>query len=274
MSDVAWHADEAILRRYLTGGTDMPASASVEAHLLACGACRARLGALERPPSIDRAWGRVVAELATPPASPAVRLLRRIGVSEADAVLLRAARSLDGAWTLATTAVIAFAALAALAGGPGSRALYLALAPLIPVIGVVVAFASTDSLGELTAATPYSKARLALLRTAAVCAVSVPVVIVCGALVPPIGWLAFAWLVPALALTLLALAAMTWWSPQAAGAAAGGLWLACIVAAHARGDVAAAVGPGALVAAATVAVVAAACLAARLMTAHAPGGHR
>ena len=136
-----------------------------------------------------------------------MRLLRRLGLSEADAALLRAARSLDGSWTIATLAVVAFAALAAIDGGSSGRALYLLVAPLLPVVGVVVAFSSSDSLADLVAATPYSKARLALLRTAAVCAASVPLVIAFGAAVPPIGWLAVGWLMPALALTTLTLAA-------------------------------------------------------------------
>ena len=206
MSTGTWHADDALLRSWSGGAPDVAAGASVEAHLLHCARCRARLAELRPPagdPVLDRAWSGVVAGIAVPPPSPAVRLLRRLGVSASDAVLLRAARSLDGAWTLATVAVIAFAALAALGDATGGIGLYLLLAPLVPVIGVVVAFASTDPLDELTAATPFSAARLALLRTAAVSVTSVPIVVLLGAAVPPIGWFAFAWLVPAIALTLL-----------------------------------------------------------------------
>jgi hypothetical protein len=274
VSGRGWHADDTPLRRYLAGDPDLGLAASVEAHLIACAACRERIAALGPDPVLERAWGRAVAEIATPPPSPMVRLLRRLGVPEADAVLLRAARSLDGSWTLATVAVVAFAALAAMSSGPTGRALYLLIAPLVPVIGVVVAFASSDPLGDLATATPYSKARLALLRTAAVAITSIPIVIVFGAAVPPIGWLAFAWLAPAIALTVLTLAVMTWWSPVVAGAAAGGLWLAVVAAASAAGGVTAAVEPPLIVAYAALALLAAACLAIRLTTAHVPGGHR
>lgn len=272
---IAWHADDGLLRRYAAGDPlDAGSAASVEAHLIGCGGCRARLAGLGPDPVLERAWTSVVAGVATPRPSPAVRMLRRIGVSEADAVLLRAARSLDGAWTLATLVVIAFAALAAIDGGDRGAGLYLLLAPLVPVAGVVVAFTSVDPLDEITAAAPYSAARLALLRTAAVCATSIPLVVAAGLAVPPIGWLAFAWLVPALALTLLTLAAMTWLSPAASGVGAAALWVAAVGVAWLASDPDAVVAPRSLSVQVVVAVAAAACLSVRLMSRHAPGGSR
>lgn len=277
MSTRAWHADDALLCAYVDGEADMAAGAAVEAHLVGCADCRGRLAGLapaETRAVAARAWAGVVAGIATPRPSPAVRALRRLGVSEADAVLLRAARSLDGPWTLATLAVIAFAAFAALGEATGGVALYLLLAPLVPVIGVVVAFASTDPLGDVALTTPFPVARLALLRTAAVCITSVPIVVALGLAVPPIGPLAVAWLAPAIALTLLSLAAMTWVSPTLAGAGAGALWLAVIAVARAGDDVAAAVAPRVVIVHLVVAAAAALCLAVRLRTAHAPGGPR
>ncbi len=96
MSTGTWHADDALLRSWSGGAPDVAAGASVEAHLLHCARCRARLAELRPPagdPVLDRAWSGVVAGIAVPPPSPAVRLLRRLGVSASDAVLLRAARS-------------------------------------------------------------------------------------------------------------------------------------------------------------------------------------
>jgi len=271
----AWHADDVLLRRYAEGDPlDAGAAASVEAHLIRCDGCRSRLARLGPDPVLEGAWTAVVAGIATPRPSVAVRLLRRLGVSESDALLLQTARSLDGAWTLATLAVIAFAALAAIDGGDRGTALYLLLAPLVPVLGVVVAFTSVDPLEEIAMAAPYSAARLALLRTAAVCATSIPLVVAAGAAVPPIGWLAFAWLLPALALTLLTLAAMTWLSPVASGVAAALLWLAAVGAAWAAREPGAVVAAPLLAAQAGVALAAAACLAVRLTSAHAPGGKR
>lgn len=274
MSARAGHADEALLLRYRDDGCDLATAASIEAHLPTCETCRARLARLAPEPALDAVWGRVMAEIGTPAPSPVVRLLRRMGLSEADTALLRAARSLDGSWTIATLAVVAFAALAAIDGGSPGRALYLLVAPLLPVVGVVVAFSSSDSLAELVTATPYSKARLALLRTAAVCAASVPLVIAFGAAVPPIGWLAVGWLMPALALTTLTLAAMTWVRPAVAGSAAGALWLLIVAAAFRADDVGAAVAGGPALAYALVSALAAACLTVRLKSAHEPGGTR
>lgn len=274
MSAGQWHAGDDLLRRYRDEASEPGTAASVEAHLLRCGDCRARLAALGPEPVLDVAWGRVVAAMGAPRRAPVVAMLRRIGVSEADAALLRAARSLDGSWVIATLAVVAFAALAALQRAESGRALYLLVAPLLPVLGVVVAFASADVLAEMVSATPYSKARLALLRTAAVCLVSVPVVIAAGALVPPIGWLAVAWLVPALALTTTALTFMTWLSPGTAGGAVGAVWLFVVGTAHATRDVGALVSAGPTAAYLAVSALAALCLTIRLKSDHEPGGPR
>ena len=110
-----------------------------------------------------------------PPAPLLVRVLRRLGLRDADGVLLAAARAVSGAWTLATLAVVVFAALATFADAGRGLALYLLVAPLVPVVGVVAAFGATDPLVELASTTPYSKARLAALRTAAVLVTAVPV---------------------------------------------------------------------------------------------------
>lgn len=272
MSTTAWHADATLLRRYLNGTADLSAAASVEAHLISCARCREGLARLSPAADLAPAWDRVVAGIATPRPSPAVRLLRRSGLSDADVVLLRAARALDGSWTLAVIAVVAFAALAALSNAAGGRALYLLVAPLVPVMGVVASFASFDPLHDVTVATPYSKARLALVRAGAVCVTSVPVVVALGVSVPPIGSLAFAWLLPSLALTLLSLLVMTAWSPVAAGTSAGVIWVSVVAVAHRADEAAAAVDPRLMPVYLTLAGLGAVALAVRLTTA--PGGHR
>ncbi|MGD9571154.1 MAG: zf-HC2 domain-containing protein [Thermoleophilia bacterium] len=270
----AWHADDALLRAYDRGTCDPGGAASVEAHLVGCPACRGRYAVLAEEPLHDVAWDAVLAGIAIPRAPVAVRALRRAGVSDADAVLLRAARSLDGSWIIAVLTVLAFSALAAIQGGPDARALYLLVAPLVPVLGVVVAVAAVDPLAELVSATPYSAARHALLRTVAVCAVAIPLVVLLGAAVPAIGGLAFAWLLPGLALTLIALVMLTWWTPLTTGAATGALWCAVVAGAYRVDDVAAAVGPRLSLVHLAVATCAAIVLAVRLRSAHVPGGLR
>ncbi|TYB45534.1 hypothetical protein [Actinomadura chibensis] len=267
-----WHCDAALLRRYTAGETDLVASASIEAHLVRCAGCRAGVAALADPDPLERVWTGVRETIQRPRLPLALRLLRRAGLSAEDAALLAASRSLRGPWTLATVAVLVFAVAASWPGAVLGTALYLLVAPLVPVLGVVAAFTATDPLVELTNATPYSKTRLALLRTVAVIATTVPLVTVMGA-VAGIGWLAVAWLTPALGLTLAALVALTWWPPPVVGGAVSGLWVAVVAAAYLRDDLDDAVRPTAQICYLVLAAITVAVLAARIRAARTPGGY-
>jgi hypothetical protein len=272
MSTDTWHASDEMLRSYARGETGVAVVASVEAHLLRCPACRERI-APEVSAPLEAAWTRVADRIQAPRPPLIVRALRRLGLSEADGVLLSAARALDGAWLLATLAVVVFAALAAIPSAAEGRALYLLVAPLVPVLGVVASFAAGDPLAALTSATPYPKARLALLRTVAVVITSIPLSIAVGIAVPGIEWLAFAWLLPALALTLITLLAMTWWEPEPVGFAVASAWIAVLAVAHSSNDVAAAVRLNLQLVYLAIAVLAAVALALRIGAARTPGGY-
>lgn len=267
-----WHATDEMLRGYARGETGVAVTASVEAHLMSCSTCQARLAPQVDLP-LDAAWTRVLDAVQEPPKPFLVRVLQRVGLRDADAVLLAAARSVGGAWALATLLVVCCSALAALAQASQDQTLYLIVAPLAPVLGVVAAFGSTDPLAAVLRATPYPKARLALLRTAAVLVWSMPLSLAFGLLVPDIGTLAFGWLLPSLALVLLALVAMTWWAPEPVGVAISAGWLVIIGAAYARHAVTATVGPEAQIIALVVTVLAAVVLTIRLGAARAPGGY-
>jgi hypothetical protein len=272
MSTGDWHASDDVLRCYARGETGVGVMASVEAHLLGCALCRERIAAvgLQR---LDAVWTRIADRIQVPQAPLVVRVLKRIGLSDSDAVLLSAARALDGAWAFATLSVVVFAALAAVPAVAEGRALYLLVAPLIPVLGVVTAFAAADPLAAVTASTPYSKARLALLRAVAVVLAGVPLALAVGVAVPGIAWLAFAWLLPALALTLITLVAMTWWAPEAAGTVTAIAWVAVIAIARVHHGAVQAVSADLQLAYALVAMLAALALALRIRTAHTPGGY-
>jgi len=206
-----WHAGEEAIARYLQGGLDLGQCASVEAHLLTCAECRTQLRAQVPPHITDRvagAWSGLREALDVPRLPATVRALRRAGLGPDAAVLLAAARSMSTAWTLATVLVLAFAAMAAFTGTDAGRAAYLVVAPLIPVAGVVAAFGpATDPLTDLTRTTPFSAARLVLIRAAGVAATSIPLAVGVGWAIPGTQWLAFAWLAPALAFVLIVLTA-------------------------------------------------------------------
>jgi hypothetical protein len=212
-----WHVTPELWRRYVGGTLDAAAEASVETHVTSCPACRTAARAHVAPTTVAALWRGVQAAVTAPRPPLALRWLRRLGVPEHELVLLGAADAVVLPWVTAVGAALAVALVSGLAGGYTSHdALFLASAPLVPVLAVVAAFEATESLRETSAATPYSKLRLALLRTTAALLVAVPVTMAIGLLVPHLQAMAFVWLLPALGLTALALVLLTWLSPRAA----------------------------------------------------------
>ncbi|MFD3619069.1 zf-HC2 domain-containing protein [Streptomyces sp. NPDC058676] len=198
-----------------------------------------------------RAPGAVPAS-ATPAATPAparatpapshpfararLRLPRHLGLpvgSRLTRVLWAAGPAVRGAW-LPAVLLVAFGAVALAYGADfaGARPLLLAIAPVVPVAGVALSYGShADPLHEIAASTPSAGLRLVLTRTAAVLAVSLPLLTLAGVLVPSSGAPgAAAWLLPGLALTLasLTLAGHIGW--RAATAVTGGGWLSAVLA--------------------------------------------
>jgi hypothetical protein len=263
-----WHCEPPLLRRYLDGATDLVLSASVEAHLIGCAGCREVLAGLADPVPLQRAWGGVLEAVQRPPLPLPLRVLRRLGLSERDAVLLSASQSLRGPWAFATAVLLIFAAVASMPDVYLGRTFYLTVAPLVPVLGVVGAFTPT----ELTVVTPYSKVRLALLRTAAVIVTTVPFIVAFGGIVTDIGWLAVAWMGPGLGLTLTALVLLTWWPPMRTGAVLTGVWLAVVIA-YGRHDVLVTVRPPAQLAYLALACITAVALYIRIRLNRTPGGY-
>lgn len=210
---MTWHTPAERLATYTAGTLTGPAADSVEAHLLGCGHCRARIA--ERVPVPDAVWRSIATAIEAPPASTIERALVRLGCPSHTARLLAATPSLRASWLLAVTATLLFAAVAARVV-PGVRgfAFYLVLAPLVPLAGVAAAYhgggRGAGLMDELATATPTPNERLLLLRSVAVLVVS-SVLVGAGAAVglPHLGWLSVAWLLPALALTSSSLALAT-----------------------------------------------------------------
>jgi hypothetical protein len=272
----SWHADEALIDRYVSGGLDIGLSASLEAHMLRCDACRSTLTTRVQPQvrqRIDQAYARVREGVQVPTLPWTVRAMRKLGMSESTAVLVAAARSLRTAWTLATVVILTFAALAAFTDTDAGRAAYLIIAPLVPVAGVVAAFGPThDPLAELTTATPFPAARLVLLRAGAVAATSVPLAVALGVAVPGTMWLAFAWLAPALAFIVVVLTASTWIDPIVAGGAVAIGWTSAVASAARLADPLTPVAGTAQPLYLAVAIAAGVVLAIRIRQSNSPGG--
>lgn len=235
---MSWHPDPPVWQAYASGRLDPAAEMGVETHLTSCPTCRSAVAAQPAPASVDVVWRQVRDTVSTPEPTRAHRMLLRLGVREDDAVVVAAADTLLVPWAAAVGLAVAAAVVAAFAGlGPvGREAFFLALAPLVPVLAVVVAHDVLDPLREVVAVSAYSALRLALLRAVASLAVAVPVTTGLGLVVPGLDGLAVLWLAPGLGLTLAALVLLTWFDARVTGALLGLGWVGVVSVLRLGGD--------------------------------------
>ncbi|WP_353942596.1 zf-HC2 domain-containing protein [Streptomyces sp. HUAS MG91] len=229
--DTGWHVTGGAAARYVDGTLPEPDCWSVERHVESCASCAARVSGAARAgaaaPVLAGVRAALLADVRAPAPVrvPAARRLGRLWWSVGPA--------LRGPWLIALFAVAAGAlGLGYGAGFDGAGPLLLALAPVVPVAGVAVSYGRhADPLHEIAAASPSGGLRLVLVRTLAVLAVSLPVLTAAGLLLPAAhqaGPGPAAWLLPALALTLAALALGGWVGCRAATGAVGAGWVAAV----------------------------------------------
>jgi hypothetical protein len=225
-----WHIPDDQIDTYQQGTSTPVLRWSAEAHLLRCAACRDRLTVLAGPGVVAPGWERLDERLDEIARGPLERLLIFAGVPDHTARLLCCTPLLGRAWLLAVAVSLVVAVLGAqLAGSLAGPLPLLAVAPLLPVAGVAVAFSRTGGPGdEVALVAPMPMFRLVLLRAVAVLATTSVLSLAASAVVPRFGAAAFGWLLPALALTLLSLAALPWLGPARSPALAGIAWLAAL----------------------------------------------
>ena len=229
MSTTEWHLSEDLAARYAGGDVDSVLATSVEQHLVGCALCRGLLAPALDPARLDRVWSEVIERVEAPHRNLLERGLLALGVQEGTARLVATTPSLRGAWVLGVVLVLTLAVFTAHADGHGI-ALFLALAPVLPVAGVAYAFGpATDPAHEIVSATPYSSLQLLGVRTAVVVASTLLPAAVAAPFLPGNAWLAVAWLLPALALTIGTLALATRIAPHHAAVALSALWVAAIL---------------------------------------------
>lgn len=239
-----WHVEVSVLESYARGRSTPVGGASVEAHLMECRECGALLRELMPHEPLDRAWAAIRTHVEEPRAGVFERLVARLGVSSESARLLGAVPSFRGAWLLGVFTVLVFAGGAAAFAEDTGLTLFLVIAPLIPVAGVAASFGGdADPAYELVTVTPYSSARLLMLRTAGVLMTSAPITMLLGLALPGPAWLAVAWLTPAAAGIALTLAVTPHLDTTATAAVISVVWTATVLMAHHLGDPAEVVEP-------------------------------
>lgn len=225
-----WHLDEELARRYAENRVPGVLATSVEQHLVTCPECRALL----RPAVSDErrvtVWTSVLERVEAPRVGRLERLLRRAGLDEPTARLVAVTPLLRTSWMAGTVLVLALALLAA---GTGAQAvaLFLVLAPVLPVAGVALTFGpAADPAHEIVAGTSYSPVRLLAVRALVVVTTTFAPAALAAVLLPVQLGLAIAWLLPALALTLGTLAlSTTRLDPHVAASAMGIGWVSVVL---------------------------------------------
>ncbi|MFC6080495.1 zf-HC2 domain-containing protein [Sphaerisporangium aureirubrum] len=230
MSADDWHVSDDDLRAYADGAARPPWLWSTEAHLGTCPRCRRRLARRADPAAVRAGWARLDAELDAPRPGPVEALLVRLGVAAHTARLLACTPGLRSSWLAAVGLTLAVTTGAAhLARSMTVPIPLLAIAPLLPLIGVAISFGPrVDPSHELAVVAPLHTFRLLLLRCAAVLSTTTALTGVASVAVPAYGAVVLGWLAPSLALTLLSLALMPRLGPVTAPLAVGFGWLALL----------------------------------------------
>ncbi|MEU9626357.1 zf-HC2 domain-containing protein [Streptomyces luteogriseus] len=232
---MSWHVPEEDLRAYVRGELAAPALWSADAHLTSCARCRGALAEAGDPAVLDAGWERLDAELDAPRAGLLERLLVRIGVAGHTARLLAATPVLRRSWLGAVVAVLLLSVAAghAVRGGEFPT-LFLALAPLLPLVGVALSYGpALDPTYEMAVVAPMHGFRLLMIRTVAVLAVVLGLNGLATLALPAYGLRGLAWLLPALALTATGLALTPRLGPVLAPSVVGGAWVGLLLAARA-----------------------------------------
>jgi hypothetical protein len=181
---------------------------------------------------LERTLDMIMGEIDAPPRSRLERALLAVRVPEPTARLVAATPVLRGAWLAAVAVVLLFASVAAKdtwkAGD--QLAIFLSLAPIVPVVGVAMAYGPhSDRAHEVAVAAPLSGLRLLLLRTATVLGAAGSLSLLTALVAPTQGWLRLAWLLPGLATTATTLAAATRTGVRRAALTVAGAWLVVVI---------------------------------------------
>lgn len=197
MSVTGWHVDADDLAEYAAGHAGPARLASVEAHLTTCAACRAALGA--HAPAPDALWEAIADRVDTGP-----RALRR---HPRLAMVSLSSPPLALATVLLAGMLVALVGVARAGSAPFATATLVGVGPLIPLAGARLAFGRrVDPAGAMAAAAPMAVGRVAATRAFVASALAC----VAGVVVTPlttISWTGAAvWLLPALAISAVAVA--------------------------------------------------------------------
>jgi hypothetical protein len=225
---MTWHVDNATAERYTSGTTDGAVAASLEAHLMACEQCRALVNEAADDVTLADAWQGIVDILDTPRTGWVETAMLRAGCSEPTGRIVAATTRARFAYLFVVAFDVMLAVVSARARNADALfAAFLLLAPLGPLVATASAFGRWfDPCHALMRPLPTSTWKMILIRTVAAV---VPAIVLTGLSLPWVadrGWLAVAWLLPALALSLVALALSSWFDVEVVCITLAVVWVA------------------------------------------------
>ncbi len=190
------------------------------------------------PARIEANWRAIQIELDAPRPALTERVLRRVGVPANISRIMAATPALRRSWFAALGLVMFLALTVADTTRPlDSYFPVLFLAPLVPVLGVSMAYGPVaDPAHEIGLATPLRGLKLVIIRAATVLVFAIFGLGLVSLLSPAPAGVAFAWLLPSLALSASTLALMTRFTPRQSALAVGAAWSFAAIAATGAAD--------------------------------------
>lgn len=219
------HPNEQAIADYQSGALADADTLALERHLEHCHQCRERL--TDEPVWVEASWHQLQSAVRQPKPYWLQRSLSALGVSDDTASLVATSPAFRPAWILSVFIVLVATAVVSsvVAKEPDGFMPFLVVAPLVPVLGVVLSYSSRrDPIYVITMLTPNGGLRLLLQRTLTVTAISLLLTVGPGLVFMPAD-LSIAWLLPAIATTSCTLAFGTVLALPIAGTIVGTGWL-------------------------------------------------
>lgn len=204
-----WHAPPDVLERFARApeALDETTASSIEQHLMTCVECRGLVAAGADTGALEHSWAQIADVVDRPRTRCTEHLLGRLGMSEGLARVVGATVGLRLAWLGAVGLVTLLAAAAA--QQDGTETSFLVMAPLVPLGAVLLTFlAADDPAGEAGTATAMHGAGLLVQRALTVVVPTFLILALASLAQPDLGRAAL-WVLPAIALTVAAMALAT-----------------------------------------------------------------
>lgn len=237
---MSWHIDDSAATRYAERTTDAESVASIEAHVAACPGCATLVSdAAGRTQGdlLQMVWVDIDEALDAPHLGIVERSLRVLRCPESVSRVIAATARAQWSYLAAVVLSIVLASVAARSGRDAAFGVFLVFAPLGPLIATAAAFERwADPVHTLLRTVPTSMWRIALIRTAAAVAPAIVLTAVSALLLRQHGWVAVAWLLPSMALSVGVLALATWIGVERATLILGLVWIAVPVVLRLRVD--------------------------------------